>query len=396
MPISREETSFGLGETGASAPRVPGVPTFNTHGSGTITIDAPDDNGNDDVVIYSLRVKHDTGGGYALKGYVQADGSVDAGEVFQTLATWDATVEITGLTDFIPYTFASRAQNELEVNSDWCSESAVMNTLPDIDYGLESETLAREVTSGNVKIDETAGVVVSASSGTAAEATNNQIWYYGFVTLTYTLLSYESDAAAISGRFSEDGGLTWATATLSGGDGISSLTTSPTGVIHTVLWDSYTDAGESEYQTDIMLQLRAQDAEADWSAYENTAEFIIYNRPAVSDVVNSDSRSWDEDTTPIFQAIIPYLRGGDHGFPEIYIYESDGTTLASGYPKKAVESIVGWEYEDAPDSWNDFTPSGIPAASIDGVNRYRYTVQTALSAGDYVITMRMGEYSNLS
>lgn len=390
----REETSFGPGETAASDPRVPGIPTFNTNGSGSITIDAPDDSGNDAVVTYSLRVKHDTGGGYAVKGYVQADGTVDAGEVFRTLAAWGAIVAVTGLTDFIPYTFASRAQNELAVNSAWCSESAIMNTLPDIDYGLESVSVAREITGGNVKIDETTGIVLSGN--TVAEALNSETWRYGPVTLTYKLLSYESDAATLEGQFSEDGGSTWATATLSGGDGTTGLTTSPTGISHTVNWDSYTDAGESEYQTDVMLQIRAQDAEGDWGSYETTAEFTIYNRPAVSTVVNSDSRSWDEDTTPVFQAIIPSLRGGDRGFPEIYIYESDGTTLVSGYPKKAVESIVGWEYETAPATWVALTSGGIPAAEIDGINRVRYTVQDVLVVGDYLITMRMGEVRDWS
>jgi hypothetical protein len=395
-PISREETSLGLGETGASAPRVPGIPAFSANGSGSVTITAPDSSGNDAVVTYSLRVMHNTGGGYTLKGYVQADGTVAAGEVFRTLTAWTATIAVTGLTDFIPYTFASRAQNELAVNSSWCSESAVMNTLPDIDYGLESASIAREVTGGNVKIDETTGVVVSSSSGTAVEATNNETWFYGNVLLTYKLLSYESDAATLEGQFSEDGGLNWSTATLSGGDGKTALTSSPTGVSHTILWDSYTDAGTSEYQTDMKLRLRAQDAEGDWGPYETTAEFTIYNRPAVATVVNSDSRTWDEDTTPVFQSIIPSLRGGTFGFPEIYIYASDGTTLVSGYPKKAVESIAGWNYETAPATWVALTPAGIPTASIDGVNRVRYTVQTALAAGDYLASFRLGELRDLS
>lgn len=390
MTITRSDTSWSDGQTSASDPRVPGVPAFSTHGSGTITIAAPASNGNADEVTYSLRVKHDTGGGYAVKGYVQADGSIHlTNEVFQTLAVWGATIEVSGLTDFIPYTFASRAQNELAVNSDWCAESAIMSTLPDIDYGLESDNLDREVTGGNVKIDSTTGLVLSGN--TATEATNAETWYYGAVTITYKLLSYESDAATLEGQFSEDGGGTWATATLTGGDGTTALTSSPTGVTHTITWDSYTDAGTSESQSDVKVRLRAQDAEGDWGPYQTSAEFIVYNRPAVPAVLNADSRTWDEDTTPVFMAIIPAIRGGVREFPEIYIYESDGTTLVSGYPKKSVESVAGWEYETDTDTWVALTVAGIPAASIDGVNRMRYTVQTALVAGTYVITMRNGE-----
>jgi hypothetical protein len=395
MPISREETGFGPGEYIASTPRVPGVPTFSANGSGTVTITAPDSQGNDAVVTYSLRVKHDTGGGYALKGYVQADGTVDAGEIFQTLTAWGATVEVSGLTDFIPYTFAAKANNELAVESAYSSESAVMNTLPDIDYGLESVSIEREITGGNIKIDDVTGITL-AGSDTVAEATNGETWYYGSIVLNYKAMSYDSLAGILAGEFSEDGGATWATATLTGGDGTTALTTSPAGVLHDVNWDSYADAGESEYQTDIKLRLRMQDPDGDWGPWVNTAEFTLYNRPAIPVVVNSDAHTWDKDSTPIFQAIIPTLRGGDHGFPEIYIYESDGTTLVSGYPKKAVESIVGWAYETAPNTWVDLTVTGIPVAEIDGVNRFRYTVQTVLAAGTYLVKMRVGELRDLS
>jgi len=53
-PITREETSFGPGETGASNPNVPGVPAFSSNGSGSITFNF-DANSNDAVVTYSLR-----------------------------------------------------------------------------------------------------------------------------------------------------------------------------------------------------------------------------------------------------------------------------------------------------------------------------------------------------
>ncbi len=395
-PIVREETGYGPGATGASDPRVPGIPTFSANGTGSVTIVSPASNGNDAVVTYSLRVKHDTGGGYAVKGYVQADGTVSAGEVFRTLAAWGATVTVTGLTDFIPHTFASRAQNEAAVNSAFCSESAAMGTLPLADYGLEEEPNDFERTGGKVKIDETTGVVVSSSSGTAAEATNDETWYYGNILLTYKALSYVSDDANLAGQFSEDGGANWSTATLSGGDGVSALTTSPTGVTHTVLWDSYTDAGTSEYQTDMMLRLRMQDEAGNWGPYVVCAQFTIYNRPAVPSGVNEYGRLWDDDSTPTFQTIIPTLRGGDRGFMEFYLYESDGSTLVSGFPKKVVESIVGWEYETAPATWVALTFGGIPVASIDGVNRVRYTVQDAIAEDSYKFSFRMGEYQDLS
>ncbi len=73
---------------------------FSANASGSITLAAPDSSGNDPVVTYSLRVKEDPelDGSYAVKGYVQADGTVDAGEVFRTIEDWGETIEVTGLT----------------------------------------------------------------------------------------------------------------------------------------------------------------------------------------------------------------------------------------------------------------------------------------------------------
>jgi hypothetical protein len=395
-PITRTETGFGPGAEATSAPRVPGIPTFVTHGSGSISI-AFASNGNDAVVTYAIRVKVDAelDGTYTTAGYVQTDGTVGVGEIFRTLAQWTTTIAVSGLTVYYAYTFAVKAKNEAAVESAYSAESRIMCTLPTLEYGLESGQTAREITSGNVKLDETTGLVLSGNE--AAEATNDETWYYGAVTVTYKLLSYESDTAAIEGQFSEDGGSTWATATLTGGDGTTALTSSPTGVTHTITWDSYTDAGTSESQTDVKLRLRAQDAEGDWGPYTTSAEFIVYNRPGKPTVVNADSRSWDEDSTPVFNAVIPHFRGGTAIYPEIYIYEdTTGTPAVSGYPKKSVEDVTGWEYETSTNVWTQMLVSGIPSSAYNGVKRMRYTVQTAIAAGDYLVTMRAGEAQDLS
>jgi hypothetical protein len=382
------ETSYGPGVTGASDPNVPGVPTFSANGSGSITI-AFTANGNDAVVTYALRATY---AGPTVK-YVQADGTLGVGEIFRTLAAWGATVTVTGLTDFVGYTFAAKARNELAVDSAYSAESASMNTLPDIDYGYMSDNLAREVTGGNTKVDATTGLVISGN--TVPEA--SVVEYYGDIIFTYKLQNNASGTSSIEVQFSEDSGGTWATATKgTGGDAKTNLTSSPTGVTHAFHWASYDDSGESEYQTDARVRIRALDQHGDPGAYVESADFTVNNRPGKITWLNSDGYSWDEDTTPTFNAIIPYLRGGSKGFPEIYIYESDGTTLVSGYPKKAIESIVGWDYENAPSTWVALTATGIPDTVIDGINRLRYTVQTALSAAEYIVAGRLGETRNLS
>jgi len=383
------ETEFGPGATGASDPNIPTVPTFVSNGLGTITI-AFTENSNDAVVTYSLRATY-TG---PTVRYVQGDGTLDVAEAFRTFAAWGASVEVTGLTDFVGYTFAANARNELDVDSGYSAESATMNTLPDIDYGYMSANLEREVTGGNTKVDATLGVTIDSTSPTVPEASTAE--YYGDIIFDYTLKNYASGTSSIEVDYSEDSGGNWATATKgTGGDAKTGLTTSTAGIAHTFHWASYTDAGESEYQLDARLRIRALDPEGDAGAWVESADFTVNNRPGKITWTNADSREWDEDTTPVFMGIIPYLRGGSKGFPEIYVYESDGTTLVSGYPKKAVESIVGWEYETAPATWVAVTTAGIPSTVIDGINRLRYTVQTALGVAEYIVSGRMGEVRSI-
>lgn len=396
MPISRTETGFGPGATGASAPRVPGIPEYSAHGSGTITI-AFSSMGNDAVVVYSIRVKHDTGGGYAVKGYVQADGTVDAGEIFQTLAAWGATVEVSGLTDYVPYTFAAKSKNELAVESAWTSESAVMNTLPDVDYGLTSENLDRRVSGGDTIVDADIGLSVEDSTEVDAGDRTQEVFpeYYGDIILKYTLINDSSTASRVVIEWSENN-VDWAACTEGtdpSSEGLTGLSTSPEGDEHIFAWDSYTDAGMSEQDTSVYLRVTPYDASptgGDAALTVTSDAFAVNNRPARIAWENADGLTFSKDTTPTFRAIIPALRGGDHGFPELGIEKTDGGELVALY--ESVVSIVGWEYEDAEDSWNPFTPSGIPEAVIDGTNRMRFTPPVALSADyEYTIYGRMGE-----
>lgn len=393
-PITRTETGFGPGAEATSAPRVPGIPTFVTHGSGSISI-AFTSNGNDAVVTYAIRVKVDPelDGTYTTAGYVQADGTVGVGEIFQTLAQWTTTIAVSGLTVYYAYTFAVKAKNEAAVESAYSAESRIMCTLPTLDDGMDSDSVAREVTSGNIKVG-----AITLSGTLASEATNSESWYGGSVGLTFALSSYvDSTAAEVEGRFSEDGGSTWATATLTGT--LINLPATTGGTTNsTVYWDSYTDAGTSESQTDVMVQLRAKDSDGDWGGYTNTAQFIIYNRPAKPEVINYDSRAWDKDTTPVFTSVIPHPRGGSVMFPKITIFQTtEGTPAVTGYPKKSVEDVTGWFYEaTTPGDFIQMLVSGIPASAYNGVRRWRYTVQTPLAAGSYTVTFGTSEPQDLS
>jgi hypothetical protein len=392
LPITREETPFSPGTTGASDPNVPIAPTLSANATGTITINAPGANGNDAVVTYVIRVTYP---GYTK--YIQADGTVGAGEIAQTLAVWGATIIITGLTVFIPYTFAAKAINELATASAYSAESAVMNTLPDVDYGPQSANLDRIVTGGNTIVDEVSGLVISGTEVTALEATQTALpEYYGDITITYKLVNDDSTASRVVVEYSEDG-TNWYTATKgTGGDALTALTTSPAGVTHTFVWDSYSDAGTSELDTEVFVRITPYDASptgGDPADAVSSAGFAVNNRPAIIVWLNADNRTFSKDTTPTFNAIIPALRGGSNGFPEISIYRTTGMVLVGTFG--ATASIAGWEYEtSAPDPsehWTALTVTGIPSNKINGALRMRFTPPIALSAGDYTINGRLGE-----
>lgn len=391
MTVTREETGFSQGTTGASDPNVPAIPAFSASAATSITI-TPGANSNDAVVGFSFRVMHNTGSGYALKGYVQADGSVGAGEIFQTLAIWGATITITGLTVYIPHTFAARAKNKADtpVYSEFCSESAIMNTLPDIDYGPYSANLEREVSGGNTIVDEYYGLVISGTQVAASEVTQATLpEYYGDIAIAYKLINDGSATSRIAVEYSEDG-TTWAAATMgTGGDGLTGLNTNAAGKSHTYVWNSYADSGESELDTSVYLRIIPYDASptgGDASTPVASDAFAVNNRPAIIAWENADGYTFNKDSTPTFRAIIPRLRGGAKGFPEISIYRTSGMTLVALY--QSVTSIAGWEYETALNTWVAMTVAGMPDGN--GSLRLRFT-PPALTADEYTVNGRMGE-----
>ncbi len=405
MPITRTKTGYGAAATGAGEPNIPITPIFTSHGSGTITFTFGA-NSNATTVQYAIYVCKDEVG----VGYLKTDGSDNgASEVWATLAAWNSgVVTAINLTNFKAYQFKAKARNEdASASSSFTDYSAIMNTLPDIDYGPESDNLEREVTGGNTKVDEDAGIVPSGNAVTADEATQAAIpEYYGDVTLTYNLINNGSTVSRIIVEFNEDydpvtkTGGSWVAATMgTGGDGLTALSTTPAGVEHTFVWDSYTDAGTSEQDIAVYCRITPYDVSPTGGSAGPVvvSEVIaINNRPAKMTWVNSDGYVFDKDTTPTFNAIMPSLRGGTKGYPTISVYESDGTTLERTCD--SVESIAGWEYETAPNTWVDMTVSGIPDTAIDGINRVRYTIQAAdpLAAGEYIIKGKMGELRDLS
>ncbi|MDD5353033.1 MAG: hypothetical protein PHS93_07740 [Candidatus Omnitrophica bacterium] len=412
MTISRIEASWGSGAYATSDPRIPGVPTFVSNGTASLTFSCSA-NGNDAVVVYAFRAAtyNFTTSTYHFQGYVSTtNGTVVATKCWQTIALWgDPCVK--SLTDYVGYSFASKARNDAAtpVESAYSASSAVMNTLPDIEYGVTSANLAREVTGGNTIVDDTwtnivlsatlTGIAISGTQVASGEETQSVLpEYYGDITATYHLKNNYASTSRVIVKFSEDG-TTWAAATAgTGGDGLTGLATTATGRQHVYVWDSYTDSGKSQLDTSVYLRIIPYDhspAGGAAAASYTSAAFAVNNRPARITWSNSDTYSYDKDTTPIFEAIIPYLRGGTRGFPELNIYETSGMTLLR--TEKLSEDVSGWTYESTLNTWVAATPAGIPDTAINGTNRMRYTVQAAdaFAVKEYTLNGRMGETKDI-
>lgn len=396
MGTGRVDTNYGPGATGASNPRTPGAPEFVENGSGSITFGIAE-NGNAAEVRYVLRI---TENGVAL-GYIQADMSVGAGEVFRTPADW-GVITIPGLTDLVPYTFAARALNELDVLSDWSEESAVMSTRPDIDYGMGGREDESELTRGNTKIlgtPEVSGNEIPEAERSQAE----RVEYTGVVSVGYVLANPDAEVSSMGVRFSENynpetGTGNWAAATSSGGDGKTGLATSLAGRARVFGWSSYADCGASELKDSCYLEMTPADLAGDPGPVVIVGPIAINNRPEPLDWYRQDGLAWSKDATPVYEAVIPFLRGGGPGYPEISFYDKDqGTVLVR--TREAVADVRGWSYQQVKDgAFVALTVVGIPAEHITGETKMRYEVPAweplpvdADNSTVYLVKGRMGE-----
>lgn len=132
-------------------------------------------------------------------------------------------------------------------------------------YNLDTMTPGTPSTSTSFNIGAGSTPTITALSTPAGEVG-------GWVTVTYTVQDAESDHVNLSGRFSTNGGVTYQTATLGGGDGTTTLTSSPAGVVHTVQWHAQGDASET-FDTNVRLELTATDTSP--GASLDTADFSI-------------------------------------------------------------------------------------------------------------------------
>jgi uncharacterized repeat protein (TIGR03803 family) len=114
------------------------------------------------------------------------------------------------------------------------------------------------------------------------------------ISVAYSLKDPESDPASILVQFSTNGGATFATATAGpGGDGTTGLTTSPAGVAHTFVWNSFADLGAGAHN--VMLRITPSDKDGT-GAPATTALFRV-TAHAFVDVTGVFGTTWTLPST---------------------------------------------------------------------------------------------------
>jgi hypothetical protein len=159
-PITDHISTPSQGTETTGAANVPGVPTYIGNGSAQIlfTFDTASNGANVLFAIYEYNAT-DASGAYLI----QSSGLTQAGEDWQTAATWTSTIYAKGLTAPKSYQFKVKAKNEAGVETDFSAYSAVMVPYVDLDFSPDSNTLSLEVTTGNVKVS---GLTVTATGAT--------------------------------------------------------------------------------------------------------------------------------------------------------------------------------------------------------------------------------------
>lgn len=156
----------------------------------------------------------------------------------------------------------------------------VWDTLTDLglvkNSNIKLRIYASDAVSGNGAASATNAFEVNNSDPRAVVSTPSGL-QTSAVTISYKLFDPGYTLTNITVEYSVNNGVDWFAATLSGGDGINSLTTAPLpdGVEHTVVWDFITDVG-SLYKPETKFRINVAGGVGD-----TTDVFAIDHSPAV-------------------------------------------------------------------------------------------------------------------
>jgi len=136
------------------------------------------------------------------------------------------------------------ADSEIENN-----ESFYVNLSNPVNCCIDDETGV-----GTIVNDDSQNTRPSASVTTPSDTKS------GDISIAYTLSDAQSDSCSIQAQYSTNDGATWSTATGGpGGEGVSGLSSSPSGVPHVWVWNSTADLGMT-LNSNVQIRITPSDA----------------------------------------------------------------------------------------------------------------------------------------
>jgi len=141
----------------------------------------------------------------------------------------------------------------------------------------------------------------------------------GNVPISYTLIDGGSNPCSIQVQYSVAGGL-WQVATSApGGNGTSNLTSSPTGVNHTFIWNTTTDLGSTNNSS---VQVRITPSDANDTGVTQASQSFAVDNGGVDALTIHDQNNYGETvhlaqngTTTTFSTAYPQTAVFSHPFP---------------------------------------------------------------------------------
>lgn len=396
-PIDEHISGPGAGTYTVGAANPPGTPGWVGNATEQISVSL-DQNGNGDQSEYVFKVEENE----IEIGFVQADGTVGAGEVWRTAAQWGGVIVVKGLaptTTPKAYRFAAKARNVEDTETAYSAWSVVMMPAIDLAYSPISSATTYEPTTGNCRIS---GLTVTGTSKV--------------VTIGYTLTRinspttknnvkiYYSTAARILADPTDYTEITAAPAIT--GD-VNTLTASVSGTAHTNSWATCTTLGNSYNATVYVKVVPYDQATGGNPETAATTTCAVDNRPVATTIAEISGLAWDSDTTPEFVGPLGDVVCGDYLYTIVRIYDASGAEIQAN---SSAETPAGWYYEQnhaaLPGSdergnftnWTAVTYLGIPATYAPPTatgNRWRYVMQTPLTPGQvFSVKVQQAEISH--
>ena len=244
------------------------------------------------------------------------------------------------------------------------SDAATPTTAHAVQYGDASTSRTLEIITGNTK------ATITSISPNSDE-----------ITVTYVLYNEDSTNSSAKVQYSSTGQSgSFYDLTQSGGDTISSLTTSPSGTTHTFKFNSGTIFG-CDYTGDVHIRVVAYDRTSyiGDTYYSDSIKHRIDNSPEAPTLVSPASGYFYKDTTPTLTFTIP---NPVSCYSKMHFkVELDSVNTFDSSDLITFESRLdqtGWEYEDSSSVWHDIPADGVDVPSDHTLvgNNVRFTVQT--------------------